>query len=260
MGSDDQIDKIKKGKIKLGEILQTLIKELETEKENLLRLIDEAVKEQEYLSAHLHSEALGQVNSQLQTLKNIDDPLYDKKHFLEVGIDNLRKRLKDAPTDKLKSMIQRFIDDKEKELNELNGTSQTQKDTNGKSYLHDFLEQFVKGKIRGLRIILSKSDNLSIEIRTTKTGTKLTMSNIKKLEAEYLLFDERILKLKGLGFSLNKKGDKATTTLSGKKSEMTDKIMRLISIIVFEVFYFKELGNEASIEILRKRTGPSDKH
>lgn len=235
-----------------------MIEELEKEKANLQRLIDEAVKEQEFLSAHFHSEALEQISTRLQTLKNLDDELYDRKYFLETGIENLRTRLKDEPDDHLKTMIIRLIADKERELNELAQTPKKRKDINGKSYLRDYLDQFVRGKVRGLRIILSKTDNLVVEIRRTKSGAKLSMTNIKKLETEYLLTEERLLKLKGLGFSLNGRGDKATATLSDDKEFIADKIMRLVSLIVFEVFYFKELDSESTIEILNKRTGLND--
>jgi hypothetical protein len=117
------------------------------------------------------------------------------------------------------------------------------------------LELFVNNKLKGIRIIISKPDNLLIEIRRTKGGVKLSMPNIKKLMTEYVLADERVLKLKGLGFSLNNKGDKMAMRLQSKRSEITDKIMTIISVIVFEVFYFKELGTEAAIEILYKETG-----
>lgn len=235
--------------------LQTLIKELETEKARLLRLIDEAVKEQEYLSAHFHFVALKQINRQLQTLKNLDDELYDKKYFLEMGIENSRKQLKEETNDRFKLIINRFIEEKERELYELNQTPKKQRDINSKSHLRDYLEQFIKGKVRGLRIILSKSVNLSIEVRNSKDGTKLIITNIKKLETEYLLTEERLLKIKGLGFSPNNKRDKATTIINVDKKVATEKIMRVLSIIVFEIFYFKEFGNEAIIEILNKRSG-----
>jgi hypothetical protein len=239
--------------------LQTLIKELETEKAALLRLIDEAVKQQEFLSAHFHFEALRQINKQFQTQKTLDDELHDRKHFLEFGIENLRKQLKEETGDNFKSLINRLIGDKEKELHDLNQLPKTSKNTNGKNHVRDYLELFARSKVRGLRIIFHKTDNLLIEIRRTKIGIKLTMTNIKKLKTDYILSDERLLKLKGLGFSLNKEGNKATTIIRKSKDEMTDEIMRVVSIIVFEVFYFKELGNEATIEVLNSRTGLRDK-
>jgi hypothetical protein len=239
--------------------LKTLIEELEKEKADLLRLIDEAVKEQEFLSAHFHSEALGQVNRQIQTLKNLDDKLYDKKFFLGKVIENYKKLLKEETADNSKSIINRFIDEKEKELSDLNQIKK-QKEGNG-NHLRDNLDQFFKRKITGIRVIISNPDNLSIEIRRARAGIKLTMPNIKKLQTKHILFESRLLKLRGLGFLLNESGDEATTTLKKNKNseEMTTKIMKLISIIVFEVFYFKELGKDAAIEILNKKTSPGDK-
>jgi hypothetical protein len=239
--------------------LKTLIEELEKEKADLLRLIDEAVKDQEFLSAHFHSEALGQVNRQIQTLKNLDDESYDKKYFLEKVIENYKKLLKEETSDNSKSMINRFIDEKEKELSDLNQIKK-QKEGNG-NHLKDNLDQFFKGKITGIRVIISNPDNLSIEIRRAKAGIKLTMPNIKKLQTKHVLSENRLFKLRGLGFLLNERGDEATTTLKKSKNseELTDKIMKLISIIVFEVFYFKELGKDAAIEIFNKKIPPGDK-
>ena len=231
-----------------------MIEELEKEKTDLLKLIDEAVKEQEFLSAHFHFEALRQVNRQLQTLRNLDDELYDKKYFLRIGIENAKKRLIDETEEYLRRITTRSIEQREKELSELNQAPKKQKDINSKSQLRDCLELFLRKKARGLRIIFSKVDSLSIEITNSKDGIKLTMPNINKLQAKSLLTEDRLFKLKGLGFSLNDKGDKTTAILKVAKNEVTEKIMRLISIIVFEVFYFKELGREAAIEIINKRT------
>ncbi len=233
--------------------LQILIDELEAEKANLLLLIDQAVKEQEFLNAHFHSEALGQINRRLQTLKSLDDDLYDRKYLLATEIENLKKRLEVDSTDKVQSMIRKFIDDKEKELSELNRAPKKHKGVNGESQLRHYLEQFVKGKIRSLRIVLSKNDKLLIEVKNSKEGIKMSMPNIKKLQTEYLLTDERLSKLRGLGFSLNDHGDKAMMVLTKDKASMTEKIMQVISIIVFEIFYFKELGSGASIEILARK-------
>jgi hypothetical protein len=234
--------------------LQTLIKELESEKAELLRLIDEAVKEQEFLSAHFHFEALGQVNRQLQTLKNLDDELYDKKHFLEIRIENAKKRLKDETDDFLRSISNRSIEDNQQKLHELNQTPKRQRDINKKSLLPEYLEQFTKRKVAGLRIILSKKDSLLIELKNSKDGIKLTMPNVKKLTSKHLLTNKRLSKLRGLGFELDNRGDKATVILKWGKDDIENKIIRMISIIVFDVFYFKELGDEAAIEILNKRT------
>jgi len=75
----------------LDKDLETLINALEEEKINLLRLIDSSVKDQDFLFAHFHFEALGQVNSQLQTLRNLEDELYNEKNSKLMGIENLKR-------------------------------------------------------------------------------------------------------------------------------------------------------------------------
>ncbi|MFZ6002278.1 MAG: hypothetical protein ACOYW3_17325 [Bacteroidota bacterium] len=236
-----------------------MIDELEKEKANLQRLIDEAVNEQEYLSAHFHSEALEQVNQRLFTLRNLDDERYDQLHSLELVIENMKMRMEKEPNDRSKSILSELIAQKEKELTELKQQPKKQK-TSDTNHLRDNLDQFAKGKVRGLKITLSKADDVVVEIRNTKNGTRLTMPKIKKLESEYLLTEEGLSKLAGLGFLLNEKGDRATIILTESKSALTEKVMRLISIIVFEVFYFKQLGNDAAIELInrnKRQTGKS---
>lgn len=235
--------------------LKTLIGELKKEKENLQRLIDEAVEESEFLSAHFHAEALEQVNARLHTLMSLDDELYDRRHFLEKGIEDLRKLVKGRPDGRVKAMVARLIAEKEKELDELAQGPKKRKDGNGKSYLRECLDQFARGKVRGLRIILSKAENIGIEVRRVRMGTKLSLTSLKRLRANYSFDGERLLKLKGLGFSLNGRGDKATVILTAGKDEIVDKTMRLVSLIVFEVFYFKELDRESTIEVLYRETG-----
>jgi len=235
--------------------LQALIKELESEKGNLLRLIDEAVKEQEFLHAHFHYKALSKVNGRLQTLRNLEDESYDRKFQIEHGIENLRKIVNAETDDFFGSMTSRQIEEMEEELRRLNQLPKKQINPNGKVHLRESLDQFVKGKIRGLRVTFSRSGDLKIEIRRTKMGVRLTIPNLNKLKDEYSI---KLKRMRGLGFLINKKGSKATAILNESKDKMTNKIMTIISLIVFEVFYFKMLDNEGTIEILAKRTGAND--
>ena len=74
--------------------LKLLISLYEEEKVQLQKLIDECLAETEYLMAHYHSQALYQINGRLQTLKNIDDKLFDEKDFRQRRIDSLQKQLR----------------------------------------------------------------------------------------------------------------------------------------------------------------------
>ena len=238
--------------------LLTLIKELETEKENLLRLVDKAVQEQDFLSAHFHFEAVTKANRQLQTLKNLNDEMYDQKHLLEVGIGNLRKRLEHETDDNVKSALGRFMAEKERELIDLHQRPKQTTGKNDSNLLKNYLDSFLKKKLRGLRVVISKSNNLLIEIRRSGGGVKLTIPNIRKLEKQHLLYERQFAKLKGLGFVLNTKAEKLTMLLQNDHHELSKKIETVLSLIVFEVFYFKQLGKDACIEIVNKQTGQND--
>ena len=73
--------------------LKTLIAACEEEKTRLQILIDEYLKEEEYLLAHYHSNALHDLNKKLRILHNFDDEFYDNK---ESQINKIRyyERLK----------------------------------------------------------------------------------------------------------------------------------------------------------------------
>jgi|GEM_PF-4105600 len=233
----------------LTDDLQTLIKELEEEKVNLLRLIEEAVKEQEYLNAYFHSEALEQLNRQLLTVKSFDDELYVEKYDIQIGIDNLRKRLSTETSDKLKSMLVRVIAEKERELANLHQRPKEPGFKNDSHLLENYLDLLFTKKIKGLRIVISKPDNLQVEIRRTANGIKLTIPNIRKLEKKNVLSEERYIKLKGLGFTLNDRGERLMANFQNEKNSLAQKMETVLSIMVFEVFYFKEVGEGASIEV-----------
>ncbi len=234
--------------------LKSLIQQLETERDSLQRLIDQAVKEEEYLHAHFHFEAIAQINRQLNTLKNLDDEWYEKKQMLEHTIKRLREHLELRPESKLNQTISSQIEAHEKELAQLNRIPEKEEKKNETTQLKNSLELFVKNKIRGLRIIFKNVDHLAIEIRHTSGGAKLTISDTKKLQSEYVLNEEGMLKLKAMGFLENNKGDKMTAMLLYNKSILFDKIRSVMAVIVFEVFYFRELGKEAVIEILKRKT------
>lgn len=233
--------------------LKTLITALETEKAELLRLIDEAVEEKEFLSAHFHFEALRLINKQLQTLNNLNDKLYDKKVSLTLRIENLRKQLKTEKSEHSRAKIANYITDTEKELKDLNQHPQKNRSDNNDNQLRNHLVQFVSGRISGLCIRFDKMDNLLIEIRRSKSGTKLSLLDVNKLRADYRLTDTMLLKLNGLGFSLNYKKTKMSAILNRSNGEMTNEIMKVISIIIFEVFYIKQLGSQATIEIITNK-------
>jgi hypothetical protein len=233
----------------LDKDLETLINALEEEKINLLRLIDSSVKDQDFLFAHFHFEALGQVNSQLQTLRNLEDESYDEKNSKLMGIENLKRGLEKETSDRLREYMNRMIEANQKELQRLNEIPKTHKQETGDHVLDRHIEMLLKRKLRVFQIILIKNDNLILEIKRIKGTIRITLPYVNRLIKNYILFDERINKFKGLGFQFTDKGEKLIKTLTGDTDELRLKLRTLLVIIVFEIFYFKEFDRETYIKI-----------
>ena len=100
--------------------LKLLISLYEEEKVRLQKLIDECLIETEYLMAHYHSQALYQLNGRLQTLKNIDDKLFDEKDFKQRRIDGLQNRIETESSDYMKEYFMKDLQRAKEELEKLN--------------------------------------------------------------------------------------------------------------------------------------------
>jgi hypothetical protein len=126
--------------------LQTLIQILEEEKSNLLKLIDDSVKDQEYLFAHFHSEALGQVNRQLQALKNIDDVLYDEKNNKLEAIERLKKLLVTEKSDRIIEFLNKQIEVNNEDLQRLNKISPSPRQESPQPILENYFNLLLEKK------------------------------------------------------------------------------------------------------------------
>ena len=74
--------RVTKEYITVDDQLKTLIALCEEEKSRLQILIQEYLKDEEYLLAHYHTNALYQLNQKLRILHNFDDEQYDNKESL----------------------------------------------------------------------------------------------------------------------------------------------------------------------------------
>lgn len=91
--------------------LDLLIELLEDEKKSLQSLIEENLKEYEYLNVHHHGEALMQVNGRLHMLNCFKDPFYEKEQQFE---RLLNRGLFDQDIDLKSYWAKRIAEEKEK--------------------------------------------------------------------------------------------------------------------------------------------------
>jgi hypothetical protein len=225
----------------------------ENERSKLMVLIENYVKDQEYELAHLHQQALTIVNGRLQTLKNIDDKLYDRKYFMQEGINHLHKLLDAEPQEELRAYWRNEIEKKEKELLRLNQEPKQITSITHPNIFTESLTALIDGKIRGCKLTLNKSRNLTLLFSYKKQILTIKLPYIKQLLKSWMLDDEKILQLDHLGFRMQADGKTLILQLKGERESVQYEAMLILSKVVFELFYFKVFENESFLEIVPKR-------
>ena len=235
--------------------LKLLIFLYEEEKLRLQKLIDECLVETEYLMAHYHSEALYQLNGRLQTLKNIDDKLFDEKDFRQRRIDGLQKRMEAESSDYMKDYYVKDLQRSKDELEKLNQIPKQPMLPDNATLFDETLKKLIDKKIKNLKLILKKADNLFLGFTYSKKTLKVTLPYVKQHIKKWILYDDNINSFKKLGFDLIENETKLTLTLTGDEEEILNKLKAILSKIAFEIFYFKEFDNESYIQFTDKSSG-----
>jgi hypothetical protein len=229
--------------------LKLLISLYEEEKVRLQKLIDECLIETEYLMAHYHSQALYQLNGRLQTLKNIDDKLFDEKDFKQRRIDGLQNRIETESSDYMKEYFMKDLQRAKEELEKLNQIPPKAKVSYNETLLDETLKKLVDKKIKNVKLILKKTDNLILGFSYSKKMLKVILPYVKQHIKKWILYDDKITSLKNLGFYFIENETKLILTLTGDKEDILKRIKPILAKIVFEIFYFKEFDNESYIQI-----------
>ena len=234
--------------------LHTLISYCEEEKARLFLLIADFVKEEEYLLAHFHSQALYQLNGKLQTLQNIDDNLFDDKCFLKKRIENLEKQLKSESSGYMKEYFSKELVKLKDAFEKLNQIPKQSAVSGNATILDEALDNLVEKRIKNLKFILKKTDNLLLEFYYSKKIFKIVLPYVKRHAKNWILHDDRVNSFNKLGFELTDNENRLVLLLPGKKDEAINKLKIILSKIVFEIFYFKEFENESYIQFTEKNS------
>ncbi len=232
--------------------LRHLISLYEEEKVRLQKLINECLIETEYLMAHYHSEALYQLNSRLQTLKNLDGKLFDEKDFRQRRIDGLLKHIETESSDHMREYFVKDLQRAMEELEKLNQTPNQSTLPENNTLLDETLKKLVDKKVKNLKLILKKEDNLFLGFSYSKKVLKVTLPYVKKHTKKLILHDDNINSFKNLGFNLTENETKLNLTLTGDKENILNRLKLILSKIIFEIFYFKEFENESYIKFTEK--------
>lgn len=228
-----------------------LISVYKSEKKLLQKLINECLKEMDYLGAHYHMEALTMLNRKIQILNNIDDPNYHIKKWIEHSINTSLKRMKHEKHDAMKALYEHEILDGKQQLEKLNYTSPRNRQADA-TLLFDVLEKLMNKKAKNVKLYLKKSDNLYLSFTYSKQTLNVTLPQVQKLTKAWILHNENIINFKNLGFNFDDNETKLILPLTGSSNHILGSLKTILSKIIFEVFNFPEFKNESYLQYTEK--------
>ncbi len=225
--------------------LEILIEELEAEKYNLQFLIDTAVKEKEYLTAHFHNEALKKNAAQLSILYSLYDKSYTEKN------NKIRERSHYYQLLKLEDeeSVQNYIESKIKALNaalEHLEVDQVIPINDDQQNVSSHIDLLLEGKIPAFKIVLFKNKQVIIELKKVKQEIVISLSDNN--QSINFFMSTQLSKLSTLGFV--QVGQQATLQLTwtDKGVDIKSRIMTLLSILTLEIFQCNGSDSQAYIE------------
>lgn len=219
--------------------LDETIEIYQQQKQQIDRLILAAIEEGDYLSAHYHSNGRRQINYKLQVFNTLQDPNHDQKQYLQKLLDRSSEfyigRGKGIPE---------YIQDMVKQLAQLNQRDNLHcYDT---QHIDDALFELSEGKLNSFKLILIKEQSLELNFTVSDKILQISFPPLAKIKEKYLL-ESKIPPLTSLGFKANESGQLAfRQNLTVFKDTLLLK--QLLSRIVFDVFFFKELDQPLTLE------------
>lgn len=224
--------------------LEELIAFYKLEKQNLQTLIDDCVKELDFQLAEYHFQAFRLVNRKLQTLENLYDQDFDEKEWFKKQISFYKKEAEESQRSSLKEHYTESIEKLEEKLTLLE-QKQTNKEKVGIEF-DNILFDLVEGLINGFIFYLKKDENLYLRFIKDKDYLLISFTPFEKLP-DYTFEDEK--HVLALGFYINKELSCFQYSYDLKKFKNSRFIKTLVSRIIFDIFYFKSLDSNTTIEI-----------
>lgn len=226
--------------------LTELIEYLESEKNNLEKQKSDCLKESDYEAAHYFSVALQELGRQLNVLYNLDDSNYDQKRRLERHKSMFDIPVKEFDSEHLKEIFAPRKKELEDQIRELNNRIKKQA-LDGQEF-DDAVYDLIEKRISGFRFHLKKEENCYLDFILNENKNILISSNpLGESEDDYLMTQLKE-KLPALGFTFNGQTDRMEFSYELRAFKNSFDIKVLVSRIVFDVLYYKDLDNPAVIE------------
>lgn len=236
----------------MDDTLKTLIAYYEEEKKVILQLIKEYTEEWEYQMAHFHTQALFQVNSQLQILHTLQDRGYNKKHWKEERIRSLENQLSRGAPDYMHDYLTQSLQKEKEELENLNKDQDPVIDPPNGGVWAETLNSLLAGKIKGFTLFLNQEEKIQIDFTRESKKLKVVIPFIKRHLKSEIFFENFINVLQDLGFRYNKNNSRLILLLEGESEHIIKALNWRLAKIVFQFFDFTSLAGKSCIVIKPK--------
>jgi len=226
--------------------LSELIEYLESERDNLEIQKKECLQQWDYKGAHYFFIALQEVNHQLNTLYNLNDPDYDLKRRLESQKSFYDPDIRETYNDNMKD----YFANKRKELDEQiqNLNNRIKKQSLDGQEFDDAIYELIEKKISGFKFHLKKQDNLFLEFRLQHEKAMIISTTLDEQSEEGYLMSDIKQKLPALGFTFNEKNNSMECFYNLTFFKNSFEIKILVSRVIFDILYYKSLDDPAYIE------------
>ena len=225
--------------------LEELIAAYQQEVKNLEREINECLELGFYWEAHHLSEAMGATKRILQTLENLENPNRDRIRTCQLMIHGILKR-KSSDTLMEDEYWDRRIQKYKGEIERLSVKLPKQHEDH--QVIYDYLKELYSKKIKGLLLHIDLSHQLQFEIRVSNDDLLILTLTVEGINSTFDYFSLPKEKLRMIGFCLE--GGSWTITIDTDHGKDFGQVYECLSRVMFEAFYFQEIKEKVSLEII----------
>jgi hypothetical protein len=204
------------------------IRHYESELEVMQKELEESLKEGDYQMAHIQSEVIGSINSEISRFKQFRDPLYWKKQSLKSRISSFANSTNFPHwwhIDELKKILAEFDAD----------SSQMQmKDEDASPVLENALINLVERKSSGFSILIEHEFNFEVALTYENSCLVTTIRDTESYYSQDIFDEDTISDLAALGFF--RSGKELVLRIDDSNQTAVDDWLRIFSRIWYHIF------------------------
>jgi len=215
--------------------LELIIAGLEDEERAIKTSIKEFMEEGDYYFAFLQSKGLHDISSQIHRLKKIEDPSFERRHFLQTRIQNIQKGLSKQLTKQFKDYLLNELEAVETELEIFEQRQKEGLPKPQQTILDDCLSLLFTKKVKAVAVNFSRKESLSAILTLRGKTLTIRITGLKAALSEGWIDNYHIKKTEQLGFSRMSSASDLKLKLQGAQDDLISKSKTILARLTFDV-------------------------